>query len=104
MHAKSENDAKRNGTCCSKKVKESEGKAKWVQEEGDQENKRPNKKANEKRGECETWWTKTRSDEKRTEEKLVRKRNTKKSKEIHFLNTEEFLKQQKIKKGDITNP
>ena len=78
-------DAKRNGTCCSKKVKESEGKAKWVQEEGDQENKRPNKKANEKRGECETWWTKTRSDEKRTEEKLVRKRNTKKIERDSFF-------------------
>ena len=37
---------------------------------------------------------KQESDEKRTEEKLVRKQNTKKcfvSREIHFKNTEEFF-------------
>ena len=49
-----------------------------VQEEGDQENKKIKRKGNEKGGECQTWWTKTRSDEKRREEKLVTKKNTKK--------------------------
>ena len=56
-----------------------------VQEEGDQENKKIKRKGNEKGGECQTWWTKTRSDEKRTEEKLVTKKNTKNSKDIQFF-------------------
>ena len=42
-------DAKRKGLVVQKKNKESEGKEKWVQEEGDHENKRSNKKGNEKR-------------------------------------------------------
>ena len=86
MHAKSETlksfwCKKKGDLLFKKKIKESEGKEKWVQEEGDQENKKIKRKGNEKGGECETWWTKTRSDEKRTEEKLVTKKNTKKSKE-----------------------
>ena len=90
-------DTKRNGDLLLKKIKESEGKEKWVQEEGDQENKRSNKKGNEKIGEWETWWTKTRSDAKEDGRKTCKKEKHKKSKEIHF-NTEDLEKKRKDKK------
>ena len=75
----------------------------WVQEEGDQENKRSNIRGNEKRGEYETWWTKTRSDEKRDGRKTCKKEKHKKAFErdsvfFFFSNTEEFLKKKKDKK------
>ena len=54
------------GNCCSKKKTSSRRREiKKIKGQTEKEMK--------KRGECETWWTKTRSDEKRTEEKLVRK-------------------------------
>ena len=67
-----------------KKVKESEGKEKWVQEEGDQENKRSNKKL----------------DEKRMKETFLWKKNTKNdfSKEIQFVKRQVFLVKKKVKK------
>ena len=42
-------------------------------------------KQKSERGEYETWWTKTRSDEKRTEEKTCKKVKHKKTKEIQFF-------------------
>ena len=45
-----------------KKTQESEGKEKWVQEEGDQENKRSNKKGDEKRMKEKYLWKKTKND------------------------------------------
>ena len=81
MHVKSEKLKrfwyKKKGNLLFKKVKESDGKEKWVQEEGDQENKKIKRKGNEKGGECETWWTKTKSDEKRMRKTWLKK-NTKK--------------------------
>ena len=35
-----------------------------IKKKGDQENKKVKQKGNEKKGESETWWTKTKSDEK----------------------------------------
>ena len=97
-------DTKGKGNCCSKKkTEESEGKDQWVQEEGDQEKKRSNKTGNEKRGECETWWTKTRSAEKRIEEKFVKKKKKKAQKiarDSVFFNTEEFLKKKRKDKKE----
>ena len=65
-----------------KKIKESEGKEKWVQEEGDQENKRSNKKVKE---------VNTKRDEQKQEvmkkgrkKKLVRKKNTKNERDSVF--------------------
>ena len=55
------------GEIGSKKT-ESEAQEKWVKEEGDQENKRSNKNGNGKQCECETWWTKTKSDAKKMQE------------------------------------
>ena len=80
-----------------KKIKEREGKEKWVQEEGDQENKKVKQKR--KSGDYETWWTKTRSDEKRTEEKTCKKeKHTKKTKEIQFFKYGRVLEKNRIKR------
>ena len=58
-----------------------------VQAEGDQENKRSNKKEMKKEGECETWWTKTRKWWKKDGRKTCKKEKHKTcfvSREIHF--------------------
>ena len=73
-------------------------KKKRVQEEGDQENKKVKQKGNEKGGECETWWTKTRKWWKKDGRKTCKKEKHKTcfvSREIHFKNTDEFF----FKKG-----
>ena len=75
MHVKSEFlksffDAKGEGNCCSKKTEESDGKENWVQEEGDQENKKVKQKTEWKRrwmrnvmNKNKMWWKK---DERKT--------------------------------------
>ena len=70
--------AKRKGTCCSKKSKKVKVKQNEFKKKEIKKIKRSNKKGNEKRGECETWWTKTRSDGKRMKEELKKKKTERK--------------------------
>ena len=74
------------GNLLFKKIKECEGKEEWVQEEGDQENKRSNKKG----------------DEKRMKETYLWKKNTNNdfSKEIQCVKRKSFFFQKKKVKKD----